>query len=648
MMLSFISAGRARSGGIGAGRIKGYRWCILPLALGVLFWTGCAGPGSRAAAVPEPVAVHCREAIGTPRVERISEHVWLAIGYDLASTALIRTEAGHVIIDPGMSPVRAERVREALLKEVPAAPVRAIIYTHSHIDHVGGASVWAEPATEIWATEAFTDHFFKQYGLFIAAETVRGGRQFGLHVPPADLPCGGLGPRPEIGAAAAGGVRLPTRTFSGRKILSIGGVELELIESHGETHDHLLVWIGGDGTLIAGDNFYRAFPNLYTIRGTSPRPVDDWIRSLDEMRRLAPAHLVPMHTRPLHGRETIASALTDYRDAIQWVRDETVRGANRGEPLDILAERVKLPPHLASPAYNRELYGQVDWSVRGIYDSNLGWFDGSPEKLYPVPVREAAAREVALIGGPERVLALADRALAEGDARWAVHLLAKLKTSGLAGYRLDGALRSRLALSYEKLAAGIDNTSGRAYLLESAFELREGPTPPAIPKISPEIALKVPLAVLFSQMAVRLEPERAMDVHESVQFLFPGEEKRFTVTVRRGVAEIVEGTPLPGTPNPVAVLVADAGAFRLMALNLLSPLTALSEGRIEIRGSTLAFLQFMNRFRRVAEGGHTPEAGAAGLGNEPITIMASAGVYGDGEHPPGGGGNSFPDEEGEQ
>ena len=595
---SFNAAGGDWPRETGSGRMTGRRrWGLLFLAMSVILWIGCAGPEKSVVAVPEPLATHCREAIGAPRVERISEHVWLAIGYDLASTVLIRTEAGHVIVDPWMNPARAERVKEAFLKAVPAAPIRAIIYTHSHIDHVGGASVWAEPGTEIWATEAFTDHFFKQYGLFITAETVRGGRQFGLHVPSADLPCGALGPRPEIGMASAGGVRLPTWTFSGRKILSIGGVTLELIESHGETHDHLLVWIGADRTLIAGDNFYRAYPNLYTIRGTSPRPVDDWIRSLDEMRRLAPDHLVPMHTGPLHGREAIASALTDYRDAIQWVRDETVRGANRGEPLDILAERIKLPPHLAAPVYNRELYGQVDWSVRGIYDSNLGWFDGSPEKLYPVPVREAAVREVALIGGPEKVLALAEKALAEGDARWSVHLLAKLRTSGLAGSRLDGAIRGRLALSYEKLAAEVDNTNGRAYLLESAHELREGPTPPATPKISPEVASKVPLAVLFSQMAVRLAPERAMAVHESVQFLFPDEERRFTVTVRRGVAEIVEGTPLPGTPEPVAVLVADAGTFRLMVLNLLSPFTALSEGRVVIRGSTLAFLQFMNRFR---------------------------------------------------
>jgi alkyl sulfatase BDS1-like metallo-beta-lactamase superfamily hydrolase len=597
-MKSSISTGRVWCEVLAIGRVT-VTWCeILILTLSAFFWTGCAGPEKRIIPAPDSLAIHCREMIGEPRIERISGHVWLAIGYDLASTVLIQTDAGHILVDPGMSPVRAQTVKEELLKVVPAAPIRAIIYTHSHIDHVGGASVWAEPETEIWATEAFVDHFFKQYGLFIRAESIRGGRQFGAHVSEKDLACGALGPRPDLGVAMAEGVRLPTRTFSGLKRLTIGGVTAEMIESHGETHDHLIVWIDADRTLIAGDNFYWAFPNLYTIRGTSPRPVDSWIGSLDEMRRLSPEHLVPMHTRPIHGRDAIATALTDYRDSIQWVRDETVRGANRGEELDTLAERIKLPPHLVGKPYTRELYGQVDWSVRGIYDTSLGWFDGRPDKLYPVPAREAAAREVALIGGPERILALADEALAEGNFRWSIHLLTKLRVSGLADAGLDTALRNRLTIGYEKLAAGLDNTNGRAYLLESAHELQEGQAAPATTKIGPEVAAKVPLSVLFSQMAVRLEPDHSMEVHEALHFVFPDENRQFVVTIRRGIAEVVEGEPLPGTPEPVAILVTDAVTFRLMALNLLSPLTAFTEGKAEIHGSRLGFIQFMNRFRK--------------------------------------------------
>jgi alkyl sulfatase BDS1-like metallo-beta-lactamase superfamily hydrolase len=93
-----------------------------------------------------------------------------------------------------------------------------------------------------------------------------------------------------------------------------------------------------DQTLVAGDNFYWSFPNIYTIRGTSPLPVDAWIESLDTMRRLAPEHMIPNHTRAVHGRLEINRILTDYRDAIQWVRDAVVRGANMGLDLDTLAE----------------------------------------------------------------------------------------------------------------------------------------------------------------------------------------------------------------------------------------------------------------------------------------------------------------------
>ena len=93
---------------------------------------------------PEILENHCPEMVGSPRVEQISEHVWAAIGYDLANTMLIRTSEGYVVVDPGMSPKRAREVRQALDSKVPAGPVAAVVYTHSHIDHVGGASVWAK------------------------------------------------------------------------------------------------------------------------------------------------------------------------------------------------------------------------------------------------------------------------------------------------------------------------------------------------------------------------------------------------------------------------------------------------------------------------------------------------------------------------
>jgi glyoxylase-like metal-dependent hydrolase (beta-lactamase superfamily II) len=162
-------------------------------------------------------------------------------------------------------------MKEALLKLAPSAPVKAIIYTHSHIDHIGGASAWEENGTQIWATDAFIPHFLKQYGMFRPAETRRGVRQFGFRASLEALPCSALGRRIDYEGAMSGGIRLPNNTFSGIKVLEIGGLKIEMRESHGETHDQLIVWVPQEDTLIAADNFYWTFPNLYTIRGTSPQ-----------------------------------------------------------------------------------------------------------------------------------------------------------------------------------------------------------------------------------------------------------------------------------------------------------------------------------------------------------------------------------------
>jgi len=559
-----------------------------------LMLAGCCGSDDGVSGkAPELLSKYCNEVIGSPRVEKISEHVWAAVGYDLASTVLVHTPRGNVVIDVSMSPARAREAKKALLAVAPRAPVKAIIYTHSHIDHIGGASEWIEPGTQVWATDAFVKHFFKQYGLFRRAETLRGRRQFAHDVPASEIPCSGLGRLTDIQAALENGIRLPTHTFTGRKVLDFGGVKIEMREAHGETHDHLFVWIPGDRTLVPGDNFYWSFPNLYTIRGTSPRPVDDWIAGLDEMRGLRPAHMIPVHTKAIHDEAAIEDALSSYRDAIQWVRDEVVRRGNRGEDIDTIAENIRLPEHLARKPWLGEYYGQVSWSARGIYSNYLGWFDGRADKLYPMPSAEAAKREIALMGGASKVRAESEKAEKAGDYRWAIHLLAKLRAAGE-----GGDIAQRLAGCYRGLASTIANANGSGYLRQSAIEELEGVKEPGVPKIGEGLASKVPLETIFFIMAVKLIPEKAMDVHESVRFDFPAEGKSFTVTVRKGVAEVVSGRALPGTPEPVAVVTADGATYRRVALKMESPVTALKSGGLRVGGSWIKFLSFMNRFDR--------------------------------------------------
>ena len=540
---------------------------------------------ARALPTSEVLDAHCREIIGEPRVEQVSDRVWVALGYDLANTILIATSEGNVVVDVGMHPGRARPAREALLAVSPG-PIRHVIYTHSHIDHVGGADAWVEEGTRIWASENFTDHFFKQYGTFLAAESARAQRQFGRGASLEDLPCSALGRRVDLEGALNNGARMPTDVFSGTAEIELGGVRIELVEAHGETHDQLFVWLPEDRILLPGDNWYRAFPNLYTIRGSAPRPVDDWIESLDRMRRLKPEILVPSHTGPLRGEDQVQEALRDYRDAIQWVRDAVVRGANDGQDVDTLAETIGLPRHLAEIRANTELYGQVDWSVRAIYGNELGWFDGLASELYPLPRPELAKRTIAAMGGVETVRNLVGNA---DDPRWSVHLLTLLEAHG-------EPVGDELATAYEGVAATVFNTNGRGYLLRAAHERRAGVEGLGEPTLSDDFVDAIPLDMLFDSLAVRLIPAKAMDVHESVVFQFP--DVQYVLTVRRGVAELVQGTPLPGTPEPVATVVTDALTWKRVALQKETAVAAIADGGIVIEGSALGFAAFMSRFDR--------------------------------------------------
>jgi alkyl sulfatase BDS1-like metallo-beta-lactamase superfamily hydrolase len=262
--------------------------------------------------------------------------------------------------------------------------------------------------------------------------------------------------------------------------------------------------------------------------------------------------------------------------------------------MDSLAERIKLPDHLAKHHYNKEFRGQIDWCVRSIYTNSLGWFDGRPDRLYTHPVNEVAKREVSLMGGPDKVMDLADKAFEGGDERWSIHLLVKLKDSGIESKELN----EKLARSYEGLGRKTCNFDGRAYLLESAYELRKGAPEKKQAKINEEMALGMPLEQMFNVMATRLNPEKAMDVHQSVSFVFPDENKRFIVTIRRGIAEIVAGDPLPGTPAPVATLTVDSKTYRKMALKMISPVAAITSGKLKVSGSWVGFLSFFRKFQQ--------------------------------------------------
>jgi alkyl sulfatase BDS1-like metallo-beta-lactamase superfamily hydrolase len=350
-------------------------------------------------------------------VIKVTDGVYVAVGFSDANSILIQGDGGSIIVDTTSDVTDASAVKAEFAK-LSAAPVRAIINTHSHPDHTGGATVFAgNDHPEIYSHQLFVDR---------VPDVGRGGRDggdpFGSSLPDSLFINAGTGM--QFGRRPAPtGYLPPTRTFSGDRLeVTIAGVRLQLLHTPGETPENIAVWLPDKRVLLPGDDFYKAFPNLYAIRGARLRPVDQWVASLSKMLDLGAEYLAPGHTRPIIGSANVRAALTTYRDGIKSILNQTVEGMKKGERPDELVQHVKLPPALAESPYLQEFYGTVAWSVRAIYTDYVGWFDGNPANLFPLPENDRAARIIELAGGRDQVLSRARRAIVNKDFQWAAEL----------------------------------------------------------------------------------------------------------------------------------------------------------------------------------------------------------------------------------
>jgi len=409
-----------------------------------------------------------------PVVTRVSPSVYCASGYSPANISMIVGADGIVIVDAGMSASHAETVLKEFRK-ITDLPIKGIILTHGHGDHTGGTITFyneREPRPEIYARSPFNTegNRFKDAGIFV--NRIRGARQGGFLLPPAKRINNGIAlpVYPKKGGRVFSGEQLkPTQSFRhGRKRITVAGLNLELVAAPGETDDQLYVWFPKERVVFAGDNFYQSWPNLYAIRGTGYRDVRQWIETLSAMLAENPNHVVPGHTRPLVGRKRATEVLTNYRDAVRHVFEETIKGINEGKTPDQLAAEVRLPEHLRDLDYLREYYGNIEWGVRAIFSGYLGWFDGNPTNLFPLPPAEEAKRMVTLAGGENGLRNAAAQALKEGDAQWCAELCDHL----LALQPRDQKIRSLKADALEQLAENLITATGRNYYLTVAQELR--------------------------------------------------------------------------------------------------------------------------------------------------------------------------------
>ena len=514
--------------------------------------------------------------------------IHFAIGFGIANSIMVEGKEGNIIIDASDSVFEAEKIY-SLFSKKNSNPIKAIIYTHNHGDHTFGTAFYVNNQDErpqIIAHED-TDYYVQRImGILNPIITERSNRMFGTLLSEEDLINVGIGPSLNVAKSPTGYIR-PDVIFNDNLELNIAGIKIELFHAPGETNDQLFVWLPDHKALLPGDNVYKTFPNLYTIRGTTHRDVIGWVNSIDHMKTFDAEFLFPSHTKPIIGKEEIKEILTIYRDAIQYIHDQTIRLMNEGLYPDQIAELIKLPEHIAKSPYLYEFYGTVRWSVKSIFNGYLGWFNGNPSELDPLSRKERAIRISKLAGGDQMLLEQLYSAVKKEDMQWALELSDHLITLD---YFVDEVkdLRKK-ALIYE--GSRSSNPNKRNYFLTSALELNEDFESNILIERTEELLEQISINTLFNVLSVRFNPELTNEELTACFDFSSGITKN--IDIRNDVAVVSDIKK----KECDLYIKTDEIEFKKILVGFESPVSSLASGKIEVIGGSTLFLKFLSMFR---------------------------------------------------
>jgi alkyl sulfatase BDS1-like metallo-beta-lactamase superfamily hydrolase len=519
----------------------------------------------------------------------VSPRLYQVRGLDLANMTIIEGDDGLIIIDPLTVAETAKAALDLYYQNRPHKPVVAVIYSHTHVDHFGGVRGVIDEAdvkagkVKVFAPAGFMEHVMSENVYAGTAMSRRAQYQFGSLLPRGDhgQVDAGLGKSSPNGGTVT---LIPPTDLIDKELetRTIAGLDVEFQLTPGtEAPAEMNLYLPQLRALCMAENATQMMHNILTPRGAQVRDAKAWAEYLDSsLARYGDKSdvLFAQHNWPTWGGERIRTFLADQRDMYAFLNDRTLHLLNQGlTPLEIADSIKKLPGSLDQKWYTRGYYGSLSFNTRAVYQRYMGFYDGNPANLNPLPPVETARRTVEAMGGEAAVLEKMRGAIAKGEYRWA----AQLGNQVLFANPDNGDARKAQAEALEQMGYQSENATWRNMYLTGAMELRNDVPPHAGTSVSVDMVRAMSPEMFFDYLAVRLDSEKAVGHDLTLNWTFEDQNKDFNLTLRNGVLTHRAGLNAQ----------ADAGVsmskatLEQISLKQLDFPTAIQKGLIKLQGN---------------------------------------------------------------
>lgn len=509
----------------------------------------------------------------------VIDGIYQVRGYDLSNITFVRGKTGWIVFDPLISAECAKATLDLVNRNLGARPVVAVIYSHSHIDHYGGAhGVISEEDAKtgkvtVLASEGFVEHAVSEN---VIAGIVMARRSIYMY--------GALLPRNATGGVNSG---LGQTTSTGSSGLIVPN---DIIKETGElrTYDGVnMIFQFTPGTeaptemntyfpdmeaLWMAENTTCTMHNILTLRGALVRDALKWASYLTESIELWGKKSVvkfQAHHWPLWGRAKIYEYLKKQRDMYKFIHDQSVRLMNKGLIGSEISEQLQLPDALDKTWNCRGYYGTLSHNSRAVYQRYMGWYNGNPSDLNNLPPEEAAKRYIDYMGGEDAVIAKAqadfnccDINKNPNNYRWVAEVLKHVVFANPDS--VDG--KSLLASTLEQMRYQAESGAWRAEYLQGAYELRNGiPSSGGTETASADTIKNLEPGMLFDYLGVCLNQDKAAGKLFSITIVFKDLSEMYRLKVENSVltySDNAEG------PSDVTVITSKIVLNQIMVGNL--------------------------------------------------------------------------------